>query len=74
MVSRNSINSGSAINLLFPMDALDRATVDGFLDLLPGCPGRVVNFRQVLIVQAEDFRTDFFAKPAGNTIILLNIR
>jgi hypothetical protein len=54
------------------MDALDRTTVNGFLDLLFGSTGGIIGFREVFIVQAEDLRADFGAKTAGDTLILIN--
>jgi hypothetical protein len=54
------------------MDALDRAAVDGFLDLLLGSAGGVVDFREVLIVQTEDLRAGFDAKSARDTFILID--
>jgi hypothetical protein len=54
------------------MDALDRAAVDRFLDLLLGSAGGIVDFREVFIVQTEDLRAGFDAKPARDTFILID--
>jgi hypothetical protein len=54
------------------MDALDRTTVNGFLDLLFGSAGGIVDFREVVIVQTEDLRADFNTKSAGDTLILID--
>jgi hypothetical protein len=54
------------------MDALDRTTVNGFLDLLFRSAGRVVDFREVFIVQTEDLRADFNTKSAGDTFLLIH--
>jgi hypothetical protein len=56
------------------MDALHRTVVDGFLDLLLGSSGGVIDFREVFIVKTEDLRADFSAKSAGDTFILVNHR
>jgi hypothetical protein len=54
------------------MDALDRTTVNGFLDLLFGSAGGIVDFREVFIVQTEDLRADFGTKAAGDTLVLIH--
>jgi hypothetical protein len=54
------------------MDALDRAAIDGFLDLLLGGSGGVVDFREVFIIQTEDFRAGFDAKSARDTFIRID--
>jgi hypothetical protein len=54
------------------MDALDRTTVNGFLDLLFGSPGGIVDFREILIVQTEDLRAHFGTKSAGDTFFLVD--
>jgi hypothetical protein len=54
------------------MDALDRTTVHGFLDLLFGSAGGIVDFREVFIVQAEDLRADFDTESAGDTFLLIH--
>jgi hypothetical protein len=54
------------------MDARNGTTVNGFLDLLFGSSGGVVNFREVFIIQPEDLRTEFDTKSARDTFILIN--
>jgi len=54
------------------MDALDRAAVDGLLDLFFRSAGRVNHFREILVVQAEHFGTDLDAKPARDTLVLVH--
>jgi hypothetical protein len=52
------------------MNALNRTAVDGFLDLLLRSPGRIVNLREILIVQTKDFRANLGAKTARDAFIL----
>jgi hypothetical protein len=54
------------------MDALNRTAVDGFLDLLLRSPCRIVNLREVFIVQPKDFRADLGAKTARDALILVD--
>jgi hypothetical protein len=54
------------------MNALNRTAVDGFLDLLLRSPGRIVNLREILIVQTKDFRANLGAKTARDAFILVD--
>jgi hypothetical protein len=54
------------------MDALNRTAVDSFLDLLLRSPCRIVNLREVFIVQPKDFRADLGAKTARDALILVD--
>jgi hypothetical protein len=69
---RCSENSGIPFTSFFPIDTLDRAAVDGFLDLLLGSPCRVMNLRKILVVQAKDFRANLSAKTARDAFILVD--
>ncbi len=56
------------------MDAMDKATVDGFLDFLNRRAVRVDYFSQNIVIHAECFRDSFHTVIATETDLLVNTK
>jgi len=69
--AREGCSSRSCTLLIFPIDAGNRAGVNGVLDLFLGSAILIVHFRQIVVVHLEYIRTAVDACTAANAFILI---